>query len=151
MNRAEIIKSLVPPVTDRGHIVDKIFIMEGDRGYSYETVFGKYLDNDVTEISLEEPYVREHYQVTKEHRRMYLFDLDYVWYASQVINLLKFLELVVTKCRNLKNIHVTTIKDSRPQSDQTEAFTAMTSSLHELKRIRLTVTYLDTLHDRQIM
>lgn len=67
MNRAEIIKSLVPPVTDRGHIVDKIFIMEGDRGYSYDTVFGKYLDNDVTEISLEEPYVREHYQVTNEH------------------------------------------------------------------------------------
>lgn len=63
MSRAEQIKKLLPDVTSRGHVVDKIFIMEGDIGYSYESVFGKYLDNDVSQVSLEEPYIREHYQV----------------------------------------------------------------------------------------
>lgn len=63
MARAEKIKALLPAVTDRGHVVDKIHIVEGDRGYSYESVFGKYLNDAVTRISVEEPYIRDHYQV----------------------------------------------------------------------------------------
>lgn len=63
MTRAEQIKALLPPVTDRGYVVDKIHIIEGDRGYSYESVFGKYLNDEVSQISVEEPYIRDHYQV----------------------------------------------------------------------------------------
>lgn len=65
MGRAEQLKSMLSDVKSRGHVVDKICIMEGDSGYGYDRIFAKYLDSNVTEITLEEPYIREHYQVKK--------------------------------------------------------------------------------------
>lgn len=42
---------------------EKIHILANGTGYSYETIFGKYLDDGVREVALEEPYLREYYQV----------------------------------------------------------------------------------------
>jgi hypothetical protein len=63
MKRAEEVKDLVSSWKTKGVISDKIPILEDATGYSYDRVFGKYLTNDVKEVLVEEPYVREHYQV----------------------------------------------------------------------------------------
>lgn len=63
MTRAEQIKLNILEQRIRGEIVDKIHIIANGTGFGYETIFGKYLDDKVKEISLEEPYLREYYQV----------------------------------------------------------------------------------------
>lgn len=63
MKRAEHIKAKLNEKHSRGEIKDKIHILANGTGYGYETIFGKYLDDTVKEISLEEPYLREYYQV----------------------------------------------------------------------------------------
>lgn len=63
IKRAEQIKAILPDVNSRGQVLDKISIMEGESGYGYERIFGKYLDANVTEILIEEPYIKEYYQV----------------------------------------------------------------------------------------
>lgn len=63
MTRAEQIKANIKEQQSRGQIVDKIHIIANATGFGYESVFGKYLDDNVKEISLEEPYLREYYQV----------------------------------------------------------------------------------------
>lgn len=65
MTRAEQIKVQINEQRIRGEIVDKIHIIANGTGYGYETIFGKYLNDNVKEISLEEPYLREYYQVRK--------------------------------------------------------------------------------------
>lgn len=50
-------------MASKGNIIDKIFIMEDATGFSYDRIFGKYLDNSVNEVWLEEPYLVEYYQV----------------------------------------------------------------------------------------
>lgn len=130
MARAEELKRHLPNV--QGKVIDKIFIMEGDTGKSYDSVFGKYLDKDVTEVKLDEPYLREHYQIT---------------------NLVRFCELLVMKCRNLKWISVTTsLKDEdNSKTDHKAAIDDLAKSLKSLKQITLEVQYSENLHDRQIM
>lgn len=66
MTRAELLKTQITEQRSRGEIVDKIHIIANGTGYSYETIFGKYLDDKVKEISLEEPYIRDYYQVCFE-------------------------------------------------------------------------------------
>lgn len=67
------------------------------------------------------------------------------------MNLLKFFELVVLRCSNLKIINVQTSKDTRPNSDQANAFTNMSKSLHDKKRIILNISFSENIHDRQVM
>ena len=64
MTRAEEIKKKISEQCVRGEIVDKIHIIANGTGFGYETIFGKYLNDSVKEVSLEEPYLREYYQVT---------------------------------------------------------------------------------------
>lgn len=63
MTHTELIKQTLKERNAKGEIVDKIFILENATGHSYESVFGKYLSDDVSEVCLEDPYIREHYQV----------------------------------------------------------------------------------------
>lgn len=119
--------------TVHGKVIEKIFIMEGQTGKSYDSVFGKYLDDNVTEVLMDEPYLREHYQLA---------------------NLVRFCELLVLKCSNLKLISVTTVKHEVQNNDdaQTQAFDELAFSLESTsRRIRLDVRYSESLHDRQIM
>lgn len=63
MGRAEKIKKEILRYSTLGEIVDRMHIMEGLTGYDYERIFGKYLNQDVHEIEIEEPYTKENYQV----------------------------------------------------------------------------------------
>lgn len=129
MDRAEQIKVLLTKWSTKGEIKDKIYIMEGSSGFSYSTIFSKYMDDSVKEILIEEPYIREYYQLC---------------------NLVMFCELACSKCRNLKFINVKTVQDSRPTSEQSKAFSLLTDSLAK-KNITLFFEYSEHMHDRQIM
>lgn len=63
MTRAETIKDHIKEQQSKGEIIDKIHIIANGTNFSYETIFGKYLTDDIREVSLEEPYLREYYQV----------------------------------------------------------------------------------------
>lgn len=68
------------------------------------------------------------------------------------MNLVRFCELVVWKCRNLKFINVTTtpIPASNVHNEQKTAFDALMKDL-ETRNITLCFEFSDNLHDRQIM
>lgn len=68
--------------------------------------------------------------------------------VRQLINLVKFCEVAVAKCRNLKFINVTTVEDNK--TDQKTAFAALTKDL-ATRNITLDIEYSNQLHDRQIM
>lgn len=64
MQRAEEVKESIKQMTTRGEIKDKIHIMDGATGYSYKRIFEKYCTADVREILIEEPYLKDFYQVS---------------------------------------------------------------------------------------
>jgi hypothetical protein len=129
LGQAEKVKKLIQSWGTKGEIRDKIHISDGATNYGYDRIFGKYLTEDVEEILIEEPYIRDHYQL---------------------LNLVMFCELAVSNCRNLKCIKVTTNKDPSPRSEQTRSFESLTESLAK-HNICLYVDITDTLHDRQVL
>ena len=67
---------------------DKHFKIEkNSRGHTYETIFGRYLDNKVTSINIDEPWLHDQHQVE---------------------NFLRFCELCAVKCGSLKSIFLQT-------------------------------------------
>ncbi|XP_055688507.1 MIT domain-containing protein 1 [Lutzomyia longipalpis] len=126
-NRAKLLKDQQERMRTKGEIKDKILIVENSTGHSYKSLFGKYLDGNVKEILVEEPYLREHFQLT---------------------NLVMFCELAVVNCKNLKCINVKTTKAG---PDQLEAFKQLNESLKTLRGVNLSVEFSDHIHDRQIL
>ena len=76
IQRAEKLKTLVREQKEAGTFHEKIHILEGAIGYSYKRVFGKYLEENVTEVNVQDPYVRN---------------------IHQIYNFLRFCELLVSK------------------------------------------------------
>lgn len=71
--------------------------------------------------------------------------------AGQLMNLVRFCELVVSKCRNLKFISVTTtVNPATHNNDQQTAFDALKRDLRS-RNITINFEFADGLHDRQIM
>ncbi|KAL7733657.1 hypothetical protein ACLKA6_005106 [Drosophila palustris] len=91
MDRADAIKARVNGKLMLGEVVTHISIEENDTGYDYVQVFGKYMTNQTVEILLEEPYMTQNYQYQ---------------------NLIRFLELAVTNCTQLKYFRLITKKDT---------------------------------------
>lgn len=99
----------------------------GDRGYGYETVFRAYLAG-AEEVILEDPYIR-----TKH----------------QVVNFVRFCELVV-KVGDCQKLTLVTAADNPEQlAENKVAFSALSDSLIE-QGVVLVVRFSDTLHDRCI-
>uniref|UniRef100_A0A336K284 CSON014305 protein n=1 Tax=Culicoides sonorensis TaxID=179676 RepID=A0A336K284_CULSO len=129
MDRAEQVKKLVQKWNTKGEICDKIHVIDGASGFSYRRVFQKYMNDDVKEILIDEPYLKEHYQIC---------------------NLVMFCELAISQCKNLRYIKVTTIKDTRPNTEQSTGFKSLAESLSK-KSITLYFDYSENLHDRQVI
>lgn len=81
--RAEKLKTLVTEQKEAGTFHEKINIKDGAVGYSYRRVFDKYLEGNITEVVVEDPYIRN---------------------VHQIYNFLRFCELLVTvgTVRNIK-------------------------------------------------
>lgn len=110
-------------------IVKEIFIADNATGFSYAQLFGKFLDSNVQEIIIEEPYLGRPFQL---------------------YNLLMFIELSVLNCTQLKIIKVITKHGEDPR-EQATAFSHIKADLQERRQIKLVVEYSESLHDRSIV
>lgn len=61
--RAEKLKKLVSEQKEAGTFREKINIKDGAVGYSYRRVFEKYLEGNVREVVVEDPYIRNVHQI----------------------------------------------------------------------------------------
>lgn len=129
MEQAEKLKKSVQSWGSRGEIRDRFHITDGATNHGYDSIFGKYLNDEVTEILIEEPYLKDHYQLC---------------------NLVMFCELAVSKCRNLKCIKVTTNKDKSPNSEQEQGLRHIAESLAK-QNVYLYTDLTTNLHDRQVL
>ncbi|CAH0664084.1 unnamed protein product [Spodoptera exigua] len=128
MNRAETIKKLVLQQKEAGQFHEQVHIENNSTGHSYKTLFGRFLDDDVNYVSIEDPYIRTFYQCQ---------------------NFLRLCELLVRSCNNLQLIELITSRDNKTEGDQRGWFTNLSNDLSKYK-IKLIVKYSETLHDRQI-
>jgi len=108
-------------------IEKRLKIHYGDIGYSFESVFSKYLIG-ASAISLEDPYVRQKHQIT---------------------NFLRFCELLVKigDCRKLTLI--TGVDDEVQKQENILAFDQIADNLFE-HDIEFRVQFSETLHDREL-
>lgn len=88
IERAEKLKKLVREQQEAGTFHEKLNITEGSTGYSYRRVFEKYLEGNVQEVVVEDPYIRN---------------------IHQIYNFLRFCELLVRK-ETVRNIKLLTSK-----------------------------------------
>lgn len=61
LRRGEIIKPLVQSQCEKHH--EKIEIKDGEQGHTYQKIFEKCLIGELTEVRVEDPYVRAHHQI----------------------------------------------------------------------------------------
>ena len=128
LKRAEVLKTQQAEDLSKRKIVKEIHIAENATGYSYQKLFGKFLDGGVREIIIEEPYLGRPFQ-------MY--------------NLVMFIELSVLNCNQLKIIKVIT-KHGEDPGEQRNAFAHIKSDL-DSRQIKLVIEYSESLHDRCIV
>ncbi|XP_062616833.1 MIT domain-containing protein 1-like [Saccostrea cucullata] len=130
MDRAEELKKFVKEEKTAGKQHEQIQIESNNTGYSYERLFSRFLNQFVTEVEVEDPYIRSNHQI---------------------YNFLRFCELVVKSKAPVKEIRLLTGSDESPdlQAQQHEKLGQLSESLRSHK-IKLTVKYSDTLHDREI-
>jgi len=76
IERAEKLKTLVRVQKEAGTFHEKVNIKDGSIGYSYRRVFERYLEGNVKEVVVEDPYIRN---------------------VHQIYNFLRFCELLVSK------------------------------------------------------
>ena len=115
---------------DAGNFHEQIRISENSSGHSYQSLFGHFLDCDVKSIHIEDPYIRAHHQI---------------------VNFLRFVELVIKKCSNIKKMHLVTKIDTSPQLSE-EQIAKLNEICDEVKnhKIELSYEFSQSLHDRQI-
>ncbi|KAJ1525629.1 hypothetical protein ONE63_008847 [Megalurothrips usitatus] len=130
MTRAEMIKKLIEDKKALGEYREQVVIQADSIGHSYHSVFGRFLDSEVTSIEVEDPYIRSFHQCQ---------------------NFLKFCELSVTNCPNLKAISLVTNTGHSPQEaqDTNSWLNSMKTSLQS-HGVTLSVEIRPTLHDRTI-
>lgn len=63
MDRAERVKALIEEKKSSGKYREHMKIEAGAVGHGYGSVFGRFLDATVTQIRIEEPYIRTFHQV----------------------------------------------------------------------------------------
>ncbi|XP_063161051.1 MIT domain-containing protein 1 isoform X2 [Candoia aspera] len=129
MNRAEEIKKLVVKEKEDGKWHKQIKIEENSKGFSYEKLFQEYLNETVTEVWVEDPYIRQ---------------------AHQLYNFLRFCEMLVKEPCRMKTIHLLTFhEEGHGKSQQMGALEEIQQSLKDFG-ITLDITYSSSIHDREI-
>lgn len=68
MNRAEAIKKLVLKQKEEGKFHEQVHIENDSTGHGYKTLFGRFLDEEVEYVVVEDPYIRSFHQVRMYRR-----------------------------------------------------------------------------------
>ncbi|KAJ0070134.1 hypothetical protein NL108_002444, partial [Boleophthalmus pectinirostris] len=130
MDRAEQIKCHVDKLKEDGKYHEQIKLPDDATGYSYETLFKPYISSALTEVWVEDPYIR---------------------HTHQLYNFLRFCEMLLKGLGKVKQIHLLTSQDEVGHTDklQTSALIEIKESL-KTQGVTLDVEYSSTIHDREI-
>jgi len=128
MDRAEQIKSLIQSQKTTGRYHEQITIRENTTGYSYHSVMYRFLQEKCDNVQIDDPYIRSHHQI---------------------LNFLRFCELLVNSQCGVKVIKLKTGSDTHEPHNQRDKVQQISQSLNGYG-VRLEVQYSDSLHDREI-
>lgn len=128
ITRAEKVKEKVQELKDSGNYHEQIHIPNDSTGFSYESIFGKYLGKDLTKVEIDDPYIRT---------------------VHQAYNFLSFCELLVKCCPNLRTIKLETGVNRQDEIGQKNRLDAIGNSLRTYN-VALIVEYSESLHDREV-
>uniref|UniRef100_A0A1A8BT21 MIT, microtubule interacting and transport, domain containing 1 n=2 Tax=Nothobranchius kadleci TaxID=1051664 RepID=A0A1A8BT21_NOTKA len=128
MDRAEQIKAHVNQMKEDGKYHEQIKISGDATGYSYETLFKPYISNTLTEVWVEDPYIR---------------------HTHQLYNFLRFCEMLLKSCSKVTKIHLLTSQDDVDSSQQNGALLELKDSL-SAQGVTLDLQFSSTIHDREI-
>ncbi|XP_076989970.1 MIT domain-containing protein 1 isoform X4 [Tamandua tetradactyla] len=129
MDRAENIKKYLDQEKEDGKYHKQIKIEENATGFSYESLFQEYLSETVTEVWIEDPYIRQ---------------------THQLYNFLRFCEMLIKRPCKVKTIHLLTSLDEGCGKEK------QSSGLKEIKEslknhgVLLELEYSSSIHDREI-
>ncbi|XP_013400958.1 MIT domain-containing protein 1-like [Lingula anatina] len=126
MDRAEKVKQHIEAEKEAGRYHEQMKIENNSTGNSYEKVFGRFFDEQVTVVEVEDPYIRSNHQV---------------------LNFVRFCELIVKSKSKVQTICLTTGQDQG--KGQEEKLSELVKNL-EKYNMTLKVTYSASLHDREI-
>lgn len=130
MDRAEQLKSFVIETKNAGGSHEQIQIDDNATGFGMEKLFSRFMTEFLTEIEIEDPYIRAHHQIC---------------------NLLRFCEVVVKSQCSVKEIRLLTGRDDYPDAQMQQQ-----QKLNQLKKsllshgIEFNWSFHDSLHDREI-
>ncbi|XP_014295034.1 MIT domain-containing protein 1-like [Microplitis demolitor] len=128
LDRAEKLKEIIEEKKALGQYREQTKIEAGATGYDYDSLFGRFLDNNVVWIHVEDPYIRAYHQC---------------------LNLVRLCELAVRKCPSLSKIILTTTQDPEDPKNQISRLQELKVSLQQ-SNIKMDINFSETLHDRQI-
>ncbi|XP_059198857.1 MIT domain-containing protein 1 [Centropristis striata] len=128
MDRAEQIKAHVNQLKEDGKYHEQIRIAEDATGYSFETLFKPYMNSFLTEVWVQDPYIR---------------------HTHQLYNFLRFCEMLLKASCKVKKIHLLTSQDEADSSQQSSALAELKESLSG-QGVTLDLQYSSTIHDREI-
>ncbi|XP_038613224.1 MIT domain-containing protein 1 isoform X2 [Tachyglossus aculeatus] len=129
MDRAEQIKKFLAQEKEDGKHHRQIKIEDNATGFGYESLFRRYLTEAVTEVWVEDPYVR---------------------HVHQLYNFLRFCEMLIKRPGRVKTIHLLTSEDEDRGKD------LQASGLEEIRQslgkhgVVLEIRYSPSIHDREI-
>lgn len=127
LTRAEEIKELIKKQDSKYH--KQIRIEENATGFGYEKLFHEYLTENVSEVWVEDPYIRQ---------------------VHQLYNFLRFCEMLVKGPCKVKTIHLLTSYDEGSgRSQQMSALEEIKQSLRNYG-VTLNINFSSSIHDREI-
>lgn len=108
-----------------GKYHEQIRIADSSTGFSYESLFKPYIRDGLTEVWVEDPYVRHVHQVEttvtlldlgvnkmlKYKRTVLQSETHYKCFALQLYNFLRFCEMLLKCPCKVKTIHLLTSQD----------------------------------------
>ncbi|AWP13339.1 putative MIT domain-containing protein 1 [Scophthalmus maximus] len=111
-----------------GKYHEQVKISEDATGYSYEALFKPYISSSLTEVWVEDPYIR---------------------HIHQLYNFVRFCEMLMKASCKVKSIHLLTSQDEPDGSQQTSALSELRESLGA-HGVTLDLQFSSTIHDREI-
>jgi hypothetical protein len=126
--------------------VERRLIAEDSTGHGYDRVFAPCIDDSLTTVHVKDAYIRSHHQVSATRR-----EPQKLTGRLQVVNFLRFCEVLIARGKNVKRIHLCTTKDDTPGTgfDAGSALQQLQASLAR-RHVVLSVEYSSTLHDREM-
>ncbi|KAG7467501.1 hypothetical protein MATL_G00154210 [Megalops atlanticus] len=129
MERAEQIKDHLTREKEEGKYHEQIKISENATGFSYDALFKPYISETLTEVWVEDPYIR---------------------HIHQLYNFLRFCEMLLKAPCKVKKIHLLTSQDDGENSSQQSSALAEIKQSLQSQQVALDIQYSSTIHDREI-